>query len=1365
MKKVRRNGPSRFSLFSKRRTRVVASSSPRRLSRPLASEHLEERALLAGDVGVEPAPQFESPLAAYQFMYAARAYNDANPDHNWSHAPDVDANGRVELYDLLSVVDPLRDGARPLGGGAEGEDGGNGSSSAFIDVNGDRYLSISDALAVVQAIRAEGEAGSVVALTPEISAAGPVTVGGTFNVGVLIQDLRMMDPNPNNFDPVTGEPIEDRGVFAAVTDLTYNADLSGIPLTPFLSASQAAARFGPTYANQDLSVLDQRVGEGRIRINGAVANLLVPPGPEEFVFATIPFKVGAIPDFRTTPEETPITIDVLGNDTSASGTQTVTTTFVTAQGQVVLVFVQSEANENRNGQGVAESDIMFGSDTIEVSVPGAPTLQSVTDPPRGTATIVGGQVQYTPDPNFFGNDTFSYTIVYPGGVTDTATVTVSVSNTADPPVANNDMFATAANVVLNQPAPGVLANDTDPDINPNLPPNSPLNDRITVTDADTTSTLGATVAVNADGSFSYDATNVPAIRALSAGETVNDTFSYTISDRAGATDTATVTITVTGVNDPPDAVNDTFTLDQMNGVPQNLTVLANDDDVDGDALTITAVTQGSMGGAVQIAPGGLSVNYQHAADFEGTETFTYTISDGQGGTDTATVTVEVIAQALRAVNDQATAVEQGPAIDIPITANDRTEVQDQGGTPEDYNTRVTHINGQPVNGPFVLPSGATVEFIPGATFAQAIVRYTPPQADPGFFGNDTFTYTIDDNTSEDPNDPEPNRPSTGTVTVTVQNVNDPLTANDDPNAGATNADQLLIVAPPGVLGNDVDQDNTVVPGTDTLVVIDVNDAGVQGELTVNPNGGFTYDPRGVAAFRALPQGATATETFVYTASDRSDGSGFTDTATATITVTGVNDAPTAGDVTAAAQEDGPPVTGLFAGDDVDTDDNPDSLTYTILTQPSEGSASNVGRTFTFTPGAAFQDLAVGETRVVTFTYQATDNRGAVSNTGTVTVTVTGVNDAPNAADDEFTLDQNRGEFQPLTGEFNPLANDTDVDGDPLTITGLGPNNASEITLPTGSVVRLNNGVIEYQNNGTDVPETFTYTISDGQGGTDTATITLNIIAFVPSTISGFVFVDRNGNGVKDPTEVGLAGVQVTLSGVDLNGNPVDRPPAITDANGFYEFTNLPPNGPGGYQVSIAGVPFMVDGDEAASTADDVSVTGGPLPAGYTSTAGDNVITINLPELGDVVSRNNNFTVLGLSPDNVSLADIIAYGTEYPRAGLASVNPSGASFLSVPTGTGWEQFAMPTFRLNGNNTVTINARRLSDNAMMTTTVPLNTPLGVSGAQVKSIGVDNQGNTLLKFNGSPANLGFAPAPEAESEADAFARAADAIFAEGF
>jgi large repetitive protein len=256
----------------------------------------------------------------------------------------------------------------------------------------------------------------------------------------------------------------------------------------------------------------------------------------------------------------------------------------------------------------------FSPDTGETLV-----ITDVTQGINGTVTIDDGWITYTPNANFVGNDTFTYTISDGNGGADTATVTVTIANANDPPNADDD----TANVDEDSGATSIdaLANDSfAPDAGETL--------------SITAVTQGAngSVAITGGGS---GVTYTP--HADFAG---SDSFTYTLSDGNGGVDTGTVTVTVNGVNDAPDAIDDAATVNE-NSVT-SINVLMNDGvapDV-GETLAVTAITQGAHG-TVAIAGGGTAVTYAPAANFSGTDEFTYTVSDGHGGTDTATVHVTV----------------------------------------------------------------------------------------------------------------------------------------------------------------------------------------------------------------------------------------------------------------------------------------------------------------------------------------------------------------------------------------------------------------------------------------------------------------------------------------------------------------------------------------------------------------------------------------------------------------------------------------------------------------------------------------------------------------------------------------------------
>uniref|UniRef100_UPI00261339C0 tandem-95 repeat protein n=1 Tax=uncultured Tateyamaria sp. TaxID=455651 RepID=UPI00261339C0 len=177
----------------------------------------------------------------------------------------------------------------------------------------------------------------------------------------------------------------------------------------------------------------------------------------------------------------------------------------------------------------------------------------------------------------------------------------------------------------------------------------------TVTAVDPTSAHGAVLTLNTDGTISYDPTGADAVQALATGQTLIDTFTYTIEDGNGGEDTATVYVLVHGTNDAPVVVDDvaqssTPITDDAVTFIETATLLANDSDVDGDALTVTAVEATSAQGAtltlntdgtISYDPTGAAAIRDLAEGATLTDTFTYTVEDGNGGESTATVSIVV----------------------------------------------------------------------------------------------------------------------------------------------------------------------------------------------------------------------------------------------------------------------------------------------------------------------------------------------------------------------------------------------------------------------------------------------------------------------------------------------------------------------------------------------------------------------------------------------------------------------------------------------------------------------------------------------------------------------------------------------------
>ncbi|MEJ2746306.1 MAG: Ig-like domain-containing protein [Anaerolineae bacterium] len=384
----------------------------------------------------------------------------------------------------------------------------------------------------------------------------------------------------------------------------------------------------------------------------------------------------AVDDYDTTPEETAVTISVLANDSDPEG-DTISLDSVGAAGHGTAVIVGSDiqytpalnfagadsftytiiANGKTDSatvyvtvtnQNDPPTDITLSSSSVAENQPsGTPVGNlSTTDPDSGdsfTYSLVAGtgdtdntsfqissnHLQTAATFNFEGQSTYSVRIqtLDSGSLTFEKAFTITITDANDPPVAVDDSETTNEDTVLNVPADGVLANDTDED-----------SDALTVLSADAASAQGATVNVATDGSFTYDPTAVTALQALNVGEDVADTFSYTVRDGGIIFDTATVTVTVTGVNDAPTAQDDTAMTVLETAV--DITPLSNDSDPDTtDSISITGYTQGSHGTVTDNGSGTLT--YTPAAAYIGSDSFSYTIEDGNGASDTAVVNITV----------------------------------------------------------------------------------------------------------------------------------------------------------------------------------------------------------------------------------------------------------------------------------------------------------------------------------------------------------------------------------------------------------------------------------------------------------------------------------------------------------------------------------------------------------------------------------------------------------------------------------------------------------------------------------------------------------------------------------------------------
>jgi Bacterial Ig domain len=255
-------------------------------------------------------------------------------------------------------------------------------------------------------------------------------------------------------------------------------------------------------------------------------------------------------------------------------------------------------------------------DTLTVTAVSSATSQG------GAAVLnVDGTISYTPATGFTGNDSFTYS-VSDGVATGQGIVFITVNTlTNHQPIAVDDTATTNEDTAV---PVDVLFNDNDED-------SGPGNSELSVVSV-TASANGGTVIIN-PGSLLVTYTPKPHFNGV-------DTFTYIVSDGRGGLDTGLVAITVSPVNTAPVASDDNAIM--IPNAKMNIYVLNNDTDIDGDSLTIslaspTLVT--SLGN--KVTTNGATLIYAAKAGVTGVDTFSYTISDGQGGVDTATVTVNV----------------------------------------------------------------------------------------------------------------------------------------------------------------------------------------------------------------------------------------------------------------------------------------------------------------------------------------------------------------------------------------------------------------------------------------------------------------------------------------------------------------------------------------------------------------------------------------------------------------------------------------------------------------------------------------------------------------------------------------------------
>jgi VCBS repeat-containing protein len=605
-----------------------------------------------------------------------------------------------------------------------------------------------------------------------------------------------------------------------------------------------------------------------------------------------------------------------------------------------------------------------------------------------------------------------------------------------------------------------------------------------------------------------------------------DMFSFQASDNTAkgvgsGTDSniATITITVTPIQDPPNAVDDTAMT--VEGSPVTINVLMNDSDPDpGDMISVFSSTDGSFG-TTSINPDD-TITFTPNMNGNGGDSFLYTIQDTAGNMDSASVEVNV-----QAVNDPPDAMDDAIAVIEGGTADMVVGGGDLLDNDFDLDGMSLVVSATPVAGPF----HGSLTLNPDGTFL-----YTHDGTEGA---TDEFTYEVCDDGF-----PPPATCTTALVIISVTQINDLPMAVDD--LYMASEDAILSVTAPGLLANDVDDDPAAM-----LMVTAGDAASASGAVvTWAADGSFNYNPTAVAGIQALASGEMIVDTFSYTISD---GTGVS-SATAFVTVKGVNDAPIAiDDLFAITQQQtlmGDVLSDNGGGADSDVD-----ATDILAVSAVNGSGMNVGTafalpsgatltqqangSFSYDPNTQFISLGVHDSATDSYTYTISDGNTG-TDTANVVIAVSGENDAPVAQNDDFTTDEDTAILDSL---FADNGNGVDEDPDATDIlavsavNGMGANVGMSLVLPSGASVTVTSaGAVSYDPNGAfnglggvdSATDTFSYTITDGTV-TDTATVVITI------------------NGINDPpmalmdTYNALGNTTLIVEATGLIGTPTDTP--------------------------------------------------------------------------------------------------------------------------------------------------------------------------------------------------------------------------------
>ena len=1061
----------------------------------------------------------DSGTTTYTFTVTLDQAVDGPVSVNWATA-----NGTTDATDLAAQSGSVTFAA------------GETSKSFSVDVNGDRLVESNEVF--------------LVNLSGLSSGGRSVTVADAQGQGTILND-----DNPPTTANHTVTTDEDTDYTFQVSDFPY-ADADSDPMASIRVTSL------PTDGTLLLNgtVVTQTMIDAGLTIPTAdIGQLVFRPDADEFgnPYASFNFLVsdGVNP---STPAVMTINVNSVNDPPTARNNEYTTDEDQPVSGNIIV---------DNTGEGV-DSDPDGGVlSVVDGDGNAANGLSPVSGPANGTVVLnSNGTFTYTPNSNFFGDDTFTYRITDGQGGFDTATVTIHVTPVNDDPLATNNTaevtedgpLTDTGNALTDDDGDGL---DSDPESNP-LHIASVTFGATTVTlpsDGSSTTINGqyGTLTIDRTGSYTYTLNNaLAAVQQLDDTESLTDTFNYELSDGQGGDGTADLVVTINGVNDPPVADSGGITVQE--GSTDNPLGLTAPTDPDDEPLTIT-VTGLPNFGSVTLADGTPVANgmplttaqltgllYDAPGVYDGSPVgaFTYSVTDGD-----ATVTGSVAITVTRpvGVNDGNTTTAGDP---LPVSGN----VLGNDVDPENDPLIVTQVAFGGTSLP--VPNDGSDVVINGTYGTLTIhddgsYEYDLNDSHPNVVAlngaailSETFTYDLaDGNGGTDSAD----------LVITIRGQNDPPVATDNTgfvteDGPITDSGNVLVDNDGSGVDSDADLDSLSVSriefGASDIAVPatgSVSIDGAYGTLSIAADGSYTYTLNNtLPAVQQLSDGETLQEVFRYTATDSVD----TDAADLTITIHGVNDDPApVGAIPDQSDVDARTITPVdvspFFSDvdltDAQTFDDGGTLPPGLAIVPATGRITG-----TLPPDAS--QGGTGGAYSVTIT--VTDKHGQ---TATQTFTWTVTNPPPIATDNSGLV----REDGPLTDTGNVITDndgsglDVDPDGDAVAVTAIdgvvvpavgtvvvsGSYGTLTIAANGDYTYTLDNTLpaVQSLSLGETLGESFTYTLSDGEGGTDTALLSIVI------------------NGANDPP-VAVDDTNTTDSDTPVNGQvlPNDSDPDADD---------------------------------------------------------------------------------------------------------------------------------------------------------------------------------------------------------------------------